>query len=104
MNFDNFKSIFTVLYNETAKQNAFIDSLPRSINMAFCDNEYTESMATEKRVLLKHLFSKPIVDDIDYFIYEFKLGYKVVVNNVEYSPKNLEEILNYFKEIHYANN
>jgi len=103
MNFDTFKLIFTVLYNETSKQNDFIDSLPSSINMAFCDNPYTDSMATEKRLLLKHLFSKPILDDIDYFIYEFKLGYKVIVNEVVYSPKNLEETLNYFKEIYFAN-
>ena len=100
MTYETFKSIFTVLYNETKKQNQFIDSIPRSINMAFCDNEYTDSMATEKRLLMKHLFIQPIFEDIDYFLYEGP-NFKIIIQGKTYTPTNFEEILNYFNEVHF---
>jgi pyruvate-formate lyase-activating enzyme len=104
MSYGQFVEIFTALYNETAVQNAFVDSLPSTIKEAFIDNEYTNSLAREKRLLLKHLFAQPIFEVIDYFLYDFKFGYKVIVDDVEYKPSNFDEILNFFKEVYYANN
>lgn len=102
MNYDQFVEVFTTLYTETAIQNEFIASLPRSINEAFFDNEYTHSMSKEKQMLMKNLFEKPLVEEINYFLYDFHWGFKIVVGEKEYKPSNFDEILLYFKEQYYA--
>lgn len=101
MTFDKFKSIFTVLYNETKNQNNFVDCLPSTIKQAIFDNEYTNSLAREKRLLLKHLFTQPVFEDIDYFLYDFKVGFRIIIDEKEYAPANFEGILYYFQQVHF---
>jgi len=75
MTFEEFSKIFEVLYKERQVQDEFFDSLPSSINSAFCDNDFVTSMITERNMLLANLFSEDIIYDIDYFLYEWQEGF-----------------------------
>lgn len=108
MNFDQFKKIFTVLYTEHNLRQAWLDKIPTEINAAFFDNDYTNSLSKVNTILLEQLLSDKafILEDIDYFLYEFaKGGYIVTADGKEYkfeSGHNVDDILNYFNDVYFG--
>ena len=103
MKYVKFKNLFEILMLEKDNRDVFIKSVPVSIQDAFFDNEYVESYYREVNALMVALFHQPLIDDIDYFLYDTK-PWKIIqgVNGERsYEINTIEEMLLYF-EAEYA--
>jgi hypothetical protein len=61
---------------------AFIETLPSSINSVFFDNPLVNSLYKINGTLIDHLFGKKLADEVNWFLYEWK----------EFRPENLRTI------------
>ena len=91
-----FKNLIIELKKYDESANAWLDSIPREINSVFFDNPYVDSLQHTKELLLASLFDKPLIDEVEWFLYEWSEnkdeslrtitypdGSKYVINNVD---------------------
>jgi hypothetical protein len=62
---------------------------------AFFDNEYVTSYQLENNFLMEKLFPKPLIEDINFFLYE-----EGSIGGVKVYYMSLDEILDILKEDH----
>lgn len=71
MDVEQFKTTIEFLYEQKQKRDAWIDKLPSDISSAFFDNEHVDSLHNEISFLLKMLFKPELLEEIEYFLYEW---------------------------------
>jgi len=108
MNYETVAEIFTFLYEQGRIRDKWLDSCPLSVQCAFYDNEYVNSLQDVNTFLIQQVFvnDQRIQQDIEYFLYECRKGGKIITaNGVGYvfTPDNLlQEVLEYFKEVYFS--
>ncbi len=103
MTYEDFAPLFTILYNGWKAQDAFIQSVPPSIREAFFDNEYVGALESQQNALMTQAFKdKDMLEMVDYFLYEFKFGYKISGKGQDWDIQNFDQILNYFNYVYFS--
>jgi len=98
MNFEKFEPIFTLIYKEYQKRDEFLDLVPLSLRESVFDNEYTNSLEFINDRLIDSLFSEEVASDINYFLYDWKIGFMIIRDDIEYVINDFEDMLKYFKK------
>lgn len=102
MTYQDFEEIFKMLIEERDNRNKFLDKLPTSINSAFFDNEMVESLHRTIDKLCVKLFTPNLLQDVEYFLYDYEFGWHFCVNSKEYQFYSTDDILAYFKEQYFT--
>ena len=102
MTYQEFEEIFKMLITERDKRDEFLNQLPSSISAAFFDNEMVNSLHKTIDKLCEKLFTPNLLQDVEYFLYDYEFGWKFSVNYKEYAFKTIDDILAYFKEEYFT--
>ena len=75
MKFSDFKVLMIELYTRGQEESAYLDSIPGDIQMAFVDNEYTNSIGAKNDLLIRALFTPlGLEEEVFFFLYEWQEG------------------------------
>lgn len=104
MTYKEFEEIYKVLLENNQTYHEFVDQLPTSISSAFFDNEMVESFHKTIEKLCDKLFvaGTALCADVNYFLYDYKMGWRFIENYKEYNFKTNDDILEYFKERYFT--
>ena len=102
MTYEQFEKIFNMLIEQRDIGESFLNKLPYSISPAFFDNELVESLHITIDKLCESLFDPNLLQDINYFLYDYEFGWHFSVNYKEYNLKTTDDILEYFKEQYFS--
>ena len=97
MKYKEFELIFTLIYKEYKKRDEFLDLIPASLRTSIFDNEYTNSLEIVNDKLLESIFSMEVAYDVNYFLYEWEVGFTIINNDIEYLINDFDDMLAYFK-------
>lgn len=79
MKFSTFKELTKTLVAGKKSRDRYYDSIPIDIRDAIMDNGYTESLAEENTNILALLLPITILDEINWFLYEWNTGDSITV-------------------------
>lgn len=102
MTYQEFEEIFKMLITERDKRDEFLNQLPTTISAAFFDNEMVNSLHKTIDKLCEKLFTPNLLQDVEYFLYDYEFGWKFSVNYKEYEFNSTDDILAYFKEQYFT--
>ncbi len=88
------------LYELEQERDKYLESLPADIRDSFFDNEYTNIMGMQYDIVLQALFGPVMVEDVYWFLLEWKPGYSVTVDGKEYTIQNVDQFIAYMVEIY----
>jgi hypothetical protein len=86
--------VFRIIVDRHKDANEFIDKIPYSIAAPIFDNEYINEFHKINELLLKEYFGVH-ADSISWFLYEWKPGYEVSMNDVTTTINSLEEYIDW---------
>lgn len=89
--------VFKELYENELKRDMYVEKIPSDIRMSIVDNEFTASLEEERSMLIKLLF-KEYTESIEWFLYEWKPGYEVGIDNVMTKINNIDEYISWMQE------
>lgn len=98
MKFSKFKEVVTQIRNIEDAKDRYMDSIPTDIRDAFFDNEYTNNQGLMFDVVFNALFGETLTEDVFWFLYEWKPGYSVTVEDREYKIETIDEYFEYIKK------
>jgi len=103
MNFEKFKSIVNILKTEDEKREVWISTLPWSLREAFFDNEYVSSLHGTISHLMEALLSSELLeDDVNWFIFEWRPGFTILVADKNYVINDIDDYFEYIKEVYFS--
>ena len=103
MNFEKFKSIVNILKTEDEKREVWISTLPWSLREAFFDNEYVASLHGIISNLLEVLLpNECLEDDVNWFIFEWRPGFTILVADKIYVINDIDDYFEYIKEVYFS--
>lgn len=73
----------------------WVESLNSDIRPAFYENKYVNSILMEIDVLLKLAVGDKLIDDVEWFLYEWKPGFTIQVDDQTYEINNLNDFMHY---------
>lgn len=74
-------NLFRQIYKQTQAGDAWLDTVPKSINSAFFDNEYASALQMQNDLMRAAIFGADTAS-IEWFLYEWKPGMEVAHNGV----------------------
>lgn len=92
----NKEELFRKLVKNNEEREAYFESLPRDICMAFIDNGYCNNLLHERDMLIDNVFGEHAAA-ISWFLYEWKPGYDVGINGRMFKIYNIDEYILYMK-------
>lgn len=95
MKFETFKTIATYMYNSKKLMDDYLDKYPSDYQLLIIDNDYANTMYTQCDFLLKQLLDKFNYECLMWFLHEWKLGFSIKENNIEYILNNFDDYLKY---------
>jgi hypothetical protein len=88
-----FKDLIENLMHYDKVANEWMDKVPSEINSAFFDNPYVDSIQHANSILLTALFDKPLYDEVNWFLYEWKAEKDVSLRTISF-PDGCKYIIN----------
>ena len=80
-------------------EDAYFDSLPRDISMAFIENGYTEALYKANALLMQEAFGD-LAEEVGWFMYEWKPGYSLVeADGTEWTFEDDEAYYKHFERL-----
>jgi hypothetical protein len=101
MNKNKFKDLIEKLMHYDKVADDWMDKVPSEINSAFFDNPFVDALQHTKDLLLIALFDKPLLDEVNWFLYEWKAERDVSLRTIsfpdgcKYIINNLDDFVNY---------
>lgn len=102
MKFYEFKLIFSEILERTHLSEEYLRSIPTDIQKAFCENEYVNQLGIINDVLLQCVFGD-LSGEVYFFLYDWKEGFKIEVDDKEYIINCLDDFFQYIHEIYFPN-
>ena len=73
----------------------WVESLNSDIRSAFYENKYVNSILMEIDVLLKLAVGNELIDDVEWFLYEWKPGFNIQIDDQTHEINNLGDFMRY---------
>lgn len=90
------KSLLQYLLKSHKESHDWIESLPREIQSVFYENTYVNNILLDHDRLLKFAVGD-LYEDIQWFLYDWKPGYEIQVNETKYVIKTLDDYIDYLE-------
>lgn len=88
------KSLLQYLVKSHKESHDWLEQLPRDIQSAFYENTYVNNILLDQDRLLKFAVGD-LYEDIQWFLYDWKPGFEIQVNETEYIIETLDDYINY---------
>lgn len=72
MNRNQFKPLLEELQHQYQRGDAWLDTIPGDINQVFFDNTFVDSLQKSNTTLMKALFDKTLLQEVEWFLYEWQ--------------------------------
>lgn len=107
MTFEEFETIFNKLVKLHKAADAWIDSVPAEISVAFFDNPYATNLCLANDALMKALFKEGLCEEVSWFLYERRPGHETIEVGAEDDIKTYvigspEDFVRYIKEQYFG--
>lgn len=103
MYLEDFREIVENVVSFKTIRDSYTDNL-REEDSTLCDfvieNRYNESVFRENDYLLQKLLGIQLYEDLMWYIYDWKPGYDVVVENVTYTIIDINSYMNYINNVY----
>lgn len=94
----NKELIFKELHKNLQARDAYFDSIPTDICMAFLENELVNNLLRERDMLIRLIFGEH-ADAVEWFLYEWTPEMEFGPSGSELrTAKNIDEYIEYMKE------
>lgn len=103
MYLEDFKEIVENLMIGKQDRSDYIDKInqtDRCLSDFIYDNQYVNSVAVENDFLIRKLFGEELTEDVFWFLYDWKPGYDITVNEVTYNINDLESYIDYVNNVY----
>lgn len=91
------ESIFRELHRQNQLRDQYLDNVPGDLYIAVIDNQYVNSIATERDIMVKAVFGDD-TESVEWFLYEWKPGYEVGFNGVTEKIDNIDQYIDWIKK------
>lgn len=94
LTFEEFSNLLKYLAIMRKDAQAYLDLIPEDIAQTIFDNNYANM---QDRIIVKLLKTilKDYYEDVTWFLYDWKPGYTITVENTTYVINSLDDYLNY---------
>ena len=90
------RSLLHTLMELRRKEDEWVESLPGEIRSAFYENVYVNNILLEFDHLLKFAIGD-LYEDVQWFLYDWKPGYEIQVNETKHVIKTLDDYMRYLE-------
>ena len=99
MDFNQFESIARVMYIEKLKRFDYLDTLPTNISDFIIDDCYSNSLNTVIDTILATVMPIEHYDCLMWFLYDWKVGYSVIMDDgTKYIINNIDDYISFKQE------
>lgn len=102
MTFEEFETIFLEIIKRTSIRETYLNSVPSDIRTAIFDNEYVNQLGITNDILMQCLFGEELLSELLWYLYEWKEGFEISVEDTKYVINNQEDFFKYIKEIYFV--
>jgi len=95
------RDLITLMHEEEQKTKEYLYALNKvsfSLADAFVDNQIYTHLNKVNAVVLEHLLGQTALDDINWFLYDWRAGFTIETPEVKYVINGLDDYLNYFEK------
>jgi hypothetical protein len=95
MYIEDFRSIVTRLYQDIESQKNYIDRLREldpCLSEIIIENKYINSVLILNDFLIQNVFGE-LTEHVYWFLYDWKYGYKITDNNVDYVINTIDDFI-----------
>ena len=93
-----FKEVVSGLVELHQKNEEYLQSVPSDLREGVFDNEYTNNQGRQFDLVFKALFGNTFVEEVYWFLYDWKPGYHIEINGKEYRINNIDDYFKYIEE------
>lgn len=91
------EQLFRELYKNEIDRDNYINSIPMDIRTSYFDNTFASNLLNEREHLLKIIFGD-FYDSVMWFIYEWRPGFEVGMNDVMTQIHSIDQYISWMQE------